>query len=91
METNDREIRAAIAGVEGWTRLEISRIADKCHVPDKKVRELHQGSDLSLMEIRQFATWRQRLPDAREVDMILKYGVGAMKTLFNQSLFKSNA
>lgn len=56
-----------------------------CSVAPQQVERFYNGSALSLWEIKEFVTWKNRLPTERESTWILYHGVWAMKNIFNNT------
>lgn len=85
METNDKEIKGAIARCNRAMENNVSNLSRACKMSPHLVKRYFDGSPLSLFELNQFADWKGRLPTEDETSDILYHGVGAMKKLFKQT------
>jgi hypothetical protein len=82
MQGNKNEIAAAIARTNKTTQDEIFKIALLCGLGPEKVEIFYKGSPLGLWEIKEFVTWRKRLPDKAETQQVAQHGVATMRKLF---------
>jgi hypothetical protein len=82
MQTNDKEIKQAIAGCNKAMENQINNISRDCNMSPHLVKRHFDGSPLSLFELKQFVSWKGRLPNEKETTQVLQHGVGAMKELF---------
>jgi hypothetical protein len=82
MQTNDKEIMAAIARCNKAQENQVSNLSRAVKMSPHLVKRHFDGSPLSLFELNQFADWKGRLPNEEETIQVLHHGVGAMKKLF---------
>jgi hypothetical protein len=85
MQANDKEIMEAIARSNKKTQADINNLSRAVKQSPHLVERHYNGSPLSIMELKQFADWKGRLPNDLETQNILFHGVGAIKKLFKET------
>lgn len=75
-------VARAIAGTKKTSDAVMYEISKDIRGTPGEVEKFYQGNALSLWEIRDFARWKGKLPDEKQILLILQYGVSVMQKLF---------